>query len=117
MCLIGTHWRRRQCDTPAPSLRTLRPEASVDFDCLIASCLEKDRARRPASAAAVADALRRVTATGFSESLPASARGPIRGIAVLPFRNISQDPTQDYFADAMTEAVIIALSAPPKGRA
>src|SRR5262245_42769315 len=97
-------------NTPAPSLRTLRPEASVDFDCLIASCLEKDRARRPASAAAVAGALRRLTATGFSESSPASARGPIRGIAVLPFRNISQDPTQDYFADAMTEAVISELA-------
>lgn len=93
-------------NTPAPSLRTLRPEASVDFDCLIASCLEKDRARRPASAAAVADALRRLTATGSSGPSSASARGPIRGIAVLPFRNISQDPTQDYFADAMTEAVI-----------
>ncbi len=28
---------------------------------------------------------------------------PIRSIAVLPFANLSGDPSQDYFADAMTE--------------
>src|SRR4029079_10027243 len=70
-------------NTPAPSLRTLPPEASVDFDCLIASCLEKDRARRPASAAAVADALRRLTAAGSSGAPTAPAKGTIRGVAVL----------------------------------
>jgi serine/threonine-protein kinase len=96
-------------NTPAPSLRTLRPEATADFDGLIASCLEKDRARRPASAAAVAEALRRLPTDGSSGS-PASVRGTIRGIAVLPFRNISQDPSQEYFADGMTEAVISDLA-------
>ena len=39
-------------NTPAPSLRSLRPEATAEFDRLIASCLEKDRWRRPVSAAA-----------------------------------------------------------------
>jgi serine/threonine protein kinase/tetratricopeptide (TPR) repeat protein len=97
-------------NTPAPSLRTLRPEASADFDRLIASCLEKDRARRPASAAAVAEGLRWLAADGSSGPSPASARNTIRGIAVLPFRNISQDPAQEYFADAMTEAVIADLA-------
>jgi serine/threonine-protein kinase len=97
-------------NTPAPSLRTLRSEATDDLDRLIASCLEKDRARRPASAAAVADALRRLPAGGSSGPLPASARGTIRGIAVLPFRNTSQDPAQEYFADGMTEAVIADLA-------
>ena len=97
-------------NTPAPSLRSLRPEATADFDRLIASCLEKDRARRPASAAAVAEALRRLPANGSSGPSPVSASGTIRGIAVLPFRNISQDPTQEYFADGMTEAVISDLA-------
>ena len=31
-------------------------------------------------------------------------------IAVLPFQNMSGDPTQDYFADGMVEEVITALS-------
>jgi eukaryotic-like serine/threonine-protein kinase len=97
-------------NTAAPPLRSLRPEVTADLDRLIASCLEKDRARRPASAAAVADALRGLPATGSSGPSPAYARGTIRSVAVLPFRNISQDPAQEYFADAMTEAVIADLA-------
>jgi adenylate cyclase len=97
-------------NTPAPSLRSLRPEATADFDRLIASCLEKDRGRRPASAAAVAEALRRLPANDSGDPSPALARGMIRGIAVLPFRNVSQDPAQEYFADGMTEAVISDLA-------
>jgi len=34
---------------------------------------------------------------------------PIRSLAVLPFANLSGDPTQDYFADGMTEALITEL--------
>ena len=51
-------------NTPAPSVRSFRPDATAHFDHLIASCLEKDRSRRPASAAAVADSLRRPPANG-----------------------------------------------------
>lgn len=39
---------------------------------------------------------------------PAKASGPIR-IAVLPFLNLSGDPSQEYFADGMTEALITEL--------
>jgi TolB-like protein/DNA-binding winged helix-turn-helix (wHTH) protein/Flp pilus assembly protein TadD len=39
------------------------------------------------------------------------ARPPaIESLAVLPLKNLSGDPTQDYFADGMTEAVIGRLS-------
>lgn len=31
-------------------------------------------------------------------------------IAVLPFRNLSRDPEQEYFADAITEDIVTALS-------
>jgi TolB-like protein/DNA-binding winged helix-turn-helix (wHTH) protein len=34
----------------------------------------------------------------------------IRSIAVLPLQNLSGDPTQEYFADAMTEELITELS-------
>jgi TolB-like protein len=34
----------------------------------------------------------------------------IKSLAVLPLRNLSGDPTQDYFADGMTEEVIGRLS-------
>lgn len=35
-----------------------------------------------------------------------NARHGIRSIAILPFENLSGDPTQDYFADGMTEELI-----------
>jgi TolB-like protein/Tfp pilus assembly protein PilF len=56
-----------------------------------------------------------------SDSLPAASSEPsrlshirestgsarIRSLAVLPLRNLSTDPEQEYFADSMTEALII----------
>jgi hypothetical protein len=35
---------------------------------------------------------------------------PVHALAVLPFLNLSGDPAQDYFADGMTEALIVELS-------
>ena len=35
---------------------------------------------------------------------------PITSIAVLPLRNLSGDPSNDYFSDGMTESLISALS-------
>jgi serine/threonine-protein kinase len=96
-------------NSPAPSVRSHRPELPADFDGLLSACLEKDRGRRPASAAAVAEALR-WPSNRADEPSPARAKGLIRGIAVLPFRNVSQDPAQEYFADGMTEAVISDLA-------
>ena len=37
-------------------------------------------------------------------------RGPIRSIAVLPLQNLSGDPSQEYFADGMTDTLIANLS-------
>jgi TolB-like protein/DNA-binding winged helix-turn-helix (wHTH) protein/Tfp pilus assembly protein PilF len=39
----------------------------------------------------------------------ASAQTDIRSIAVLPLQNLSGDPSQDYFADGMTEELITEL--------
>src|SRR5262249_60283949 len=35
---------------------------------------------------------------------------PIHSIAVLPLTNLSGDPSQDYFADGMTDELITALA-------
>jgi len=39
-----------------------------------------------------------------------SAALPIRSIAVLPLENLSGDPSQDYFADALTDELITNLA-------
>jgi TolB-like protein/Tfp pilus assembly protein PilF len=41
---------------------------------------------------------------------PPSSRPALRSIAVLPLANYSGDPSQDYFADGMTEALIAELA-------
>jgi TolB-like protein/DNA-binding winged helix-turn-helix (wHTH) protein/Tfp pilus assembly protein PilF len=43
-------------------------------------------------------------------SAKAAAQPAIRSVAVLPLKNLSGDPTQEYLADAMTEGVIGRLS-------
>ena len=94
----------------APAVRSLRPDVPPELDRLLGECLHKDPARRPASAAQVGEALRRIRdgrATTVSTLSPSHA---IRAIAVLPFRNVSQDLAQEYFADGMTEAIISDLA-------
>jgi len=39
-----------------------------------------------------------------------------KSIAVLPFRNLAQDPSQEYFADGITENILIELSSVPELR-
>jgi serine/threonine protein kinase/tetratricopeptide (TPR) repeat protein len=93
-----------------PAVRSLRADAPSALDQLIDACLSKDPARRPATAAAVATALRALGSAPASGPVSAPARDTIRAIAVLPLRNVSGDPTQEYFADGLTEAIISDLS-------
>ena len=39
-----------------------------------------------------------------------SPSAPIRSVAVLPLKSLSDDPAEDYFSDGMTESLIMALS-------
>jgi pentatricopeptide repeat protein len=43
-------------------------------------------------------------------SAKSTTKPPIRSIAVLPLKNLSGDPTQDYLADGMTEELIGRLA-------
>jgi TolB-like protein/Tfp pilus assembly protein PilF len=48
---------------------------------------------------------------GLRDRLPGSAAGPrIGSLAVLPLENFSRDPSQDYFADGMTEMLTANLA-------
>ena len=94
----------------APSVRTLRPDAPETLDRLISECLRKQASQRPESAAVVSQALRGIRDGVPTGALPLPARDVIRAIAVLPLRNLSNDPSQEYFADGMTESIISDLA-------
>jgi serine/threonine protein kinase/tetratricopeptide (TPR) repeat protein len=95
--------------TAAQSVRSLRPDVPAALDRLVAECLRKDPAHRPPSAAHISESLR-----GIREGVPTAALPLppqlIRAIAVLPLRNVSRDPAQEYFADGMTESLISDLA-------
>jgi serine/threonine-protein kinase len=85
---------------PVPSVRRLRGTVPAVVDAAIMRALSKVPADRFAS---IAD---------FSAALVASEptrTGPV-AVAVLPFRNLSADPENEYFADGITEDVIAHLS-------
>ncbi|MGD0824817.1 MAG: protein kinase [Terriglobales bacterium] len=106
---------------PAPLLRIVRPGLSVELEAVVARCLEKAPLRRFSDAGALLRALRGESsddgrglptqASSFAGGAPES--GPERGIqslVVLPFENRSGDPTQEFFADGMTDALIADLA-------
>jgi TolB-like protein/DNA-binding winged helix-turn-helix (wHTH) protein/tetratricopeptide (TPR) repeat protein len=62
------------------------------------------------STAAVLLLLLGPNATGLRDRVPTkTAERRIQSLAVLPLLNLSGDPTQDYFTDGMTEALITDL--------
>jgi TolB-like protein/Tfp pilus assembly protein PilF len=81
----------------------------------VLALLEKEPARRPASAREVGAALRgaggmpRVATPAASAGAGSHAHG-IESIAVLPLANLSGEPEQEYFADGVTEAIIARLA-------
>jgi len=94
----------------AQSVRAMRPDVPEALDRLVAECLRKDPAHRPTSAAQVSAALRGIRDGTPTAALPLPPRDIIRAIAVLPLRNVSRDPSQEYFADGMTESLISDLA-------
>jgi serine/threonine protein kinase/tetratricopeptide (TPR) repeat protein len=92
----------------APPLRSIRAEVPLELDRLVGECLAKEPASRPTTAAAVGAALRATGTASRSTAPPVPEK--IRAIAVLPLRNVSRDPAQEYFADGMTEAIISDLA-------
>ncbi|MBW8770238.1 MAG: protein kinase [Gemmatimonadetes bacterium] len=85
---------------PVPSVRRLRNTVPTPVDEAIARALSKVPADRFATAGEFATAL----------TAPAPARPRATSVAVLPFRSLSVDPENEYFADGITEDVIAHLS-------
>ena len=97
-------------NTAAARVAWHRPDAPEALDRIIGECLRKEPKERPASAAVVAQTLRGIRQGVPTSELPLQSRNVVRSIAVLPLRNTSQDPAQEYFADGMTESLISDLA-------
>jgi serine/threonine-protein kinase len=74
---------------------------------VVAACLEKDPARRPQSAMEVT---RRLQPTSGILAEPTVAPAPDKSIAVLPFENLSANPENTFFADAIQDEILTDLS-------
>jgi serine/threonine-protein kinase len=125
-------------DDPEP-IRRLNDAVPAELSAIVARCLAKEAGERYPSTGDLARELKTVpdrpstwgarrrilwVAAGLLVALLAvallkglwdqlsSRAGPasIESIAVLPLRNLSGDPEQEYFADAMTEGLITNLA-------
>jgi serine/threonine-protein kinase len=106
---------------PAPLLRVVRAGLSAELEAVVARCLEKAPLRRFSDAGALLRALRGessndgrglLTRTASLEGVAteSGSGGNIRSLVVLPFENRSGDPSQEFFADGMTDALIADLA-------
>lgn len=68
------------------------------------------RLRLWVAGAGIAGALILWVYLGRQRPMGAKAAGRIQSIAVLPLENLSGDPSQEYFADGMTDALITDLA-------
>jgi serine/threonine-protein kinase len=96
----------KRLTSDAPPVRSRRPDVSSGCETAISQALERDPARRIASARAFADAL---TATAPPAAAVRQNIGD-RSIVVLPFDNLSPDPNDAYLAAGLTEELIADLS-------
>jgi len=56
-------------------------------------------------------AIRATVSRWFPAASERAASEPVRSLAILPLANLSGDPSQEYFADGMTEVLITELGA------
>jgi serine/threonine protein kinase/Flp pilus assembly protein TadD len=112
-------------DAP-PSLSQSGRDRPAELDRMILRCLEKEPARRFQAIREFARALREIgrsaltgtlrdeqqfATTAYGETAPPSAaveRPP--SVAVLPLRNMSSDPENEYFSDGLAEELINVLA-------
>jgi len=95
---------RRRLTGAAPRLSTTSSQVPAFVDSAVARALAREPADRFGTAEEFASALKP------SAGAPSRDQGEAKGLVVLPFRNLSPDPENEFFADGLTEEVISDLS-------
>jgi non-specific serine/threonine protein kinase len=109
---------------PIPALSQSGRERPAELDRIILTCLQKDASQRFPSARELSAALRafgRGALTGpgsqqqletaaFLDTARAAPAPQVPSLAVLPFRNMSSDPENEFFSDGLAEELINVLS-------
>ena len=90
---------------PAPALGALRPDLPAALERVVGRCLEKDPARRPATARAL---LREIEAV--RRGLGAARRAAAPSLAVLPFHDLSRDGGEGHLCEGIAEEIINAMA-------
>ena len=88
------------------SLRLLNDTVPESLERVVNRLLSKDPNARVASARDVLEQLRAIR----HGSRPSGRPAAVPSVAVLPFVSLSADADNDYFADGITEEIMIALS-------
>jgi len=86
--------------------KELNPQIPGDLCSIILKCLEKDRERRYQNASELRSALDRLAGPEGNSGVADWKTS----IAVLPFKNMSPDPDQEFFCDGLAEELINALT-------
>lgn len=97
----------------SPSLVSeVRPGIPADLVRIVRRCLEKDPKRRIQTARDVAnqfaEAAKAAHPSSGKQAVLAEESSP--SVAVLPFKNLSADPENEYFSDGLAEEILNALS-------
>ena len=87
--------------------REFNPQMPGDLCSIVLKCLEKDKDRRYQSAGELLNALKRFEGSQADETRISEWK---TSIAVLPFKNMSVDPEQEYFCEGLAEDLINLLT-------
>jgi serine/threonine protein kinase/Tfp pilus assembly protein PilF len=105
---VSSKGKEDTADSSEAATEHLRPQTTSSAEYIV----EEIKQHKRGAAASLLILVAATAALGywfFSDRISADA-SKIQSIAVLPLENLSGDPSQDYFADGMTEALIGDLS-------
>ena len=77
---------------------------------VVTTALNKDKAQRHQAVSDLLTELRTLRSSSDAVTVTAPTKTDVPSIAVLPFRNMSADPEQEYFCEGMAEEIIDALA-------